>query len=108
MIGSGAKVLGQQVMGALTTRPQIQTRIQQAKIITEALAELKAASMKFGQILSIQGEAFFPPELTEVLSKLQSSAPAFSGQEMWEIAKKELGERASDLNFDFSHWPQQV
>jgi predicted unusual protein kinase regulating ubiquinone biosynthesis (AarF/ABC1/UbiB family) len=97
-----AKVFGQSVTGILTARPQLQTRIAQAKAITEALAELKGASMKFGQILSIQGQDFLPPEIAEILSKLQNSAPAFSGQEMFEIARAELGAKLDDLEFDLS------
>lgn len=102
LIGVGAKVFGQSISGVLTARPQLQTRIAQAKAITEALAELKGASMKFGQILSIQGQDFLPPEIAEILSKLQNSAPAFSGQEMFEIARSELGAKLDDLQFDLS------
>ncbi len=102
LLGVGTRVLGQSVAGVLTGRSQIQTRIEQAKAITDALAELKGASMKFGQMLSIQGEAFLPPEVTEILSKLQSHAPAFSGVQMLEIAKQELGGKMSDLEFDLS------
>jgi predicted unusual protein kinase regulating ubiquinone biosynthesis (AarF/ABC1/UbiB family) len=102
LIGVSAKVLGQSVAGVISSRPLLQTRIAQAKALTEALAELKGASMKFGQMLSIQGEVFLPPEVTEILSKLQNSAPAFSGQEMFEIAKSELGSRLSDLEFDLA------
>ena len=100
LIGVSAKVFGQSVAGVITARPQLQTRIEQAKAITQALAELKGASMKFGQILSIQGQDFLPPEISEILSKLQNSAPAFSGQEMCEIARAELGEKFNDLDFD--------
>ncbi|MGE3975190.1 MAG: ABC1 kinase family protein, partial [Bdellovibrionales bacterium] len=100
LVKVGAKVVGQSVINTLAAKTKLQTRIEQAKLLTQTLAELKGASMKFGQMLSIQGEHLLPPEVAAILSRLQDAVPAFSSQEMWKIVERELGDRAKDLRFE--------
>ena len=50
---------------------RMKARIEQAKLITENLSQLKGAAMKAGQMLSLDAADFFPPEAVEILSKLQ-------------------------------------
>lgn len=51
----------------------LQSRIEQAKILTESLSQLKGAAMKAGQLLSLDLEDYFPPEALKILSQLQNS-----------------------------------
>ncbi len=51
----------------------LQTRIEQAKILTESLSQLKGAAMKAGQLLSLDLEDYFPPEAIQILSQLQNN-----------------------------------
>ncbi len=101
LIGVGTQMIGQSIRNSLTARPKLETRIEQAKLLTQTLSELKGASMKFGQMLSIQGEHLLPPEVAQILSKLQDAAPHFSSEEMWKVVQKELGEiKSKELIFD--------
>lgn len=95
LLGLGARVAGDTIIGAITLREELQTRIKQAKTIADGLAELKGASMKLGQMLSIQGGHLLPPEVTEILSKLQNSAPALSGPEIEKIVRAQLQDKMS-------------
>ena len=51
----------------------LQSRIEQAKILTESLSQLKGAAMKAGQLLSLDLEDYFPPEAIQILSQLQNN-----------------------------------
>ncbi|MES2801626.1 MAG: AarF/UbiB family protein [Bdellovibrionota bacterium] len=51
----------------------LQSRIEQAKILTESLSQLKGAAMKAGQLLSLDLEDYFPPEALKILAQLQNS-----------------------------------
>lgn len=55
------------------TSGDIQSRVEQAKIITESLSQLRGAAMKAGQLLSLDLEDYFPPEAIKILSQLQNS-----------------------------------
>jgi aarF domain-containing kinase len=80
------------------TSGRMKTRIDQARLITEHLSQLKGAAMKAGQLLSLDAQDYFPPEAVELLSKLQGQAEPVS----WDILEKtlleELGpEKAAEL-----------
>lgn len=70
---------------------QIKRRVQQAKIITESLSQLKGAAMKAGQLLSIDASGFLPPEALEILSKLQSQSVQMDFSLIEKQIRKELG-----------------
>lgn len=55
------------------TSGDLQSRVEQAKIITESLSQLRGAAMKAGQLLSLDLEDYFPPEAIKILSQLQNS-----------------------------------
>lgn len=55
------------------TSGDLQSRVEQAKIITESLSQLRGAAMKAGQLLSLDLEDYFPPEAIKVLSQLQNN-----------------------------------
>lgn len=55
------------------TSGDVKSRIEQAKIITESLSQLRGAAMKAGQLLSLDLEDYFPPEAIKILSQLQNS-----------------------------------
>ncbi len=48
---------------------------QQADFITHELGQLKGSLMKAGQMLSMYGEYFFPPQANQFLKKLQTDSP---------------------------------
>lgn len=75
--------------------------IKQAEYIADELGRLKGSVMKVGQMLSVYGQYFMPPEVVEVLRSLQDDSPpvAWSDLEPQLIAR--LGrERRDELEID--------
>jgi predicted unusual protein kinase regulating ubiquinone biosynthesis (AarF/ABC1/UbiB family) len=99
LVGVGGRMIGQSISSTILSKSSLQTRVDQAKLLAQTLGELKGASMKFGQMLSIQGEHLLPPEVAEVLSKLQDSVPAFSSEKILKILQDELGDKMTNLRF---------
>lgn len=54
----------------------------QALLLTKELGQLKGSLMKAGQMLSMYGEHFFPPEVVRTLKTLQSDSPAIEWSHM--------------------------
>lgn len=73
------------------TSGDIKSRIEQAKIITESLGNLRGAAMKAGQLLSLDLDDYFPPEAIQILSQLQ--------HQVWESPELDLAQTLSvELN----------
>ncbi len=68
------------------------TRIDQAKILVESLAQLKGAAMKAGQLLSLEAANYLPPEVLQILSQLQGDAQPVPFEQIEEVLRAELGE----------------
>lgn len=68
----------------------IQSRIEQAKIITESLGNLRGAAMKAGQILSLDLDDYFPPEAIQILSQLQNQVWESPDLDLAKVLKREL------------------
>ncbi|MCB0407656.1 MAG: hypothetical protein KDD34_05580, partial [Bdellovibrionales bacterium] len=100
LIGMAAKLaqseLGHKVKSKLKNRIEdlapelLATRIKQAQILTENLSQLKGAAMKAGQLLSLDSSDLLPPEVIEILSKLQGKADPINFQELDEILREDL------------------
>lgn len=60
--------------------------INQASFLTKELGQLKGSLMKAGQMLSMYGEYFFPPQANEFLKKLQTDSPPVA----WPVMKSYL------------------
>jgi predicted unusual protein kinase regulating ubiquinone biosynthesis (AarF/ABC1/UbiB family) len=79
------------VSGTSDTR-SLALRIEQAKLLAESLGRLKGAMMKAGQLLSIDAGEFLPPEVLEVLAKLQSEAEPVDFAALHAVLVEELGD----------------
>lgn len=75
----------------------LSTRVGQAKVLAENLSQLKGAAMKAGQLLSIDSSDFLPPEVIEVLSKLQESAEPVAFEKLEKVLQEDLGEKLEDV-----------
>lgn len=64
----------------------------QAKAFTKEAGQLKGSLMKAGQMLSMYGEHFFPPEVNQFLKSLQHESPPVQWEAVRRILVKELGE----------------
>lgn len=74
------------------TSGRLKTRIEQARLITEHLSQLKGAAMKAGQLLSLDASEYFPPEAVEILSQLQGSATPVDWSTLRDVIVSDLGE----------------
>lgn len=64
----------------------------QAQTLSLELGQLKGSLMKAGQMLSMYGEHFLPPEANQFLKTLQSESPPLKWEPIYETLKKELGD----------------
>ena len=89
-----AKIAVQQGKKYLQAHPdsRFKTLLSQAEILVDHVGKLKGAAMKAVQTLSVEGYDFFPPEVMQVLEKLQSQAPPVSSEILINQIRNELGE----------------
>ena len=64
----------------------------QAHVLVSELGKLKGSIMKAGQLLSVYGEHFLPPEVNRVLKALQSDSHPVIWSEMKKVLVTQLGE----------------
>ncbi len=72
-------------------------RIDQTRELVATLSQMKGAAMKAGQLLGLEAGELLPPEVVEVLSKLQSEGQALGFDKIEAILKQELKEKYSQL-----------
>lgn len=66
--------------------------LEQSRSIARELGQLKGSAMKVGQMISIYGEHFLPPEANAILKTLQCQAPPLEWESMRNILAIELGD----------------
>ncbi|MFN7906058.1 MAG: ABC1 kinase family protein [Pseudobdellovibrionaceae bacterium] len=94
---SGAQLAGQGLRNSLSSEEDSQLNWQQflktqAQSISNELGELKGSLMKAGQMLSMYGEHFLPPEANEFLKTLQADSPPLVWAAIEKVLKKHLTE----------------
>lgn len=73
----------------------------QAGLFTKELGELKGSLMKAGQMLSMYGEHFFPPQANQILKTLQSDSIAIEWHVMYSYLQEFLSaELIDELDID--------
>lgn len=72
----------------------------QAQILADELGQLKGSVMKAGQMLSLYGQYFLPPEAVEVLTGLQDDTPPVDWSVIEPVIRRALGRRMSELDID--------
>jgi predicted unusual protein kinase regulating ubiquinone biosynthesis (AarF/ABC1/UbiB family) len=89
--GAGASLAGHNIKNVFTGNKDWSSFIKgQALAISSELGELKGSLMKAGQMLSMYGEHFLPPEANEFLKNLQGDSPALSWKAIEPVIKKHL------------------
>jgi predicted unusual protein kinase regulating ubiquinone biosynthesis (AarF/ABC1/UbiB family) len=93
---AGAKAAGHAVGNILASETAQELRkkahlIEQAALLTRELGQLKGSVMKAGQMLSVYGEHFLPPEVNVILKSLQSDSPPVEWPEIKKILHRQLG-----------------
>ena len=70
---------------------------EQAGKLADELGRLKGSVMKVGQMLSLYGQYFLPPEAVDVLSGLQDDTPAVDWSALEPVLKRALGRSLGEL-----------
>lgn len=98
-VGAGASLAGRKVKSFLQNNSTDSEKKQelwrsflqdQARTWADELGELKGSLMKAGQMLSILGEHFLPPEVNQSLKTLQNDSPPVDWDRMKKILEKQL------------------
>ncbi len=105
-INAGAGLAGQGIVKLFNS--QADTEIQwndfiaeQAEKFTKEVGELKGSIMKAGQMLSMYGEHFFPPEVNKYFKTLQQDSPALRWEAIEPLILKYLGpDKYAELDID--------
>ncbi len=83
---------------AVRAKELLMAQVQQ---LADELGELKGSLMKVGQMLSMYGEHFLPPQANELLKSLQSAAPPLDWKLIERAIRKQLSEGAlGELEID--------
>lgn len=73
----------------------------QAQALTKELGQLKGSLMKVGQLLSMYGERWLPPEANALLKSLQSQSPPLAWEAVERVLRRQLGpEKLALLEID--------
>ena len=73
---------------------------QQARALADELGRLKGSVMKVGQMLSLYGQYFLPPEAVEVLASLHDDTPPVDWKSLEPVLKRDLGRAMGELDID--------
>ncbi|MDT0619431.1 AarF/ABC1/UbiB kinase family protein [Salinisphaera sp. P385] len=74
---------------------------EQAEFLADELGRLKGSVMKVGQMLSVYGQYFMPPEAIDVLQSLQDDSPPVAWSDLEPVLVQRLGEkRLAELDID--------
>lgn len=114
-LGRGSKLLGMvskvalnEVSDRLKTwedeKEKLKNKVQLAQDLVKTLSQLKGASMKLGQLLSLDMGDFLPPEIRKVLEELHNKSTFLPYSKIDAILRAELGEKYFDLK-DISETP---
>ncbi len=73
---------------------------EQARKLAGELGRLKGSVMKVGQMLSLYGQYFLPPEAVEVLASLHEDTPPVEWKAIEPVLKRGLGRALGELDVD--------
>ncbi|MEC6830912.1 AarF/ABC1/UbiB kinase family protein [Photobacterium toruni] len=102
MVAEGAKQL------ATGHRPKVSDLIltpTNIKRVADQLAELRGAAMKVGQLLSMDSGDILPPQLTELLSRLQANAKPMPISQLNHSLEQQWGSDWQQQFSQFSFYP---
>jgi predicted unusual protein kinase regulating ubiquinone biosynthesis (AarF/ABC1/UbiB family) len=101
-LGGGTRILASQIATSFLNEEKkdsarMKTLINEMEKVTQLMGELKGTVQKIGQSMSVYGERFLPPELNEILKKLQTDSPPLDWPAIEKSLQVELGEKLSQL-----------
>jgi aarF domain-containing kinase len=90
--------IGSRVKNWENEKEKLQSKVELAQMIVKTMSELKGASMKLGQLLSMDMGEYLPPEVVKVLETLHQNSTYLPYDNIELILKKELGEKFNHLS----------
>lgn len=87
-LSEGARQLAR---GQRPTLPDMLMTPANFQRVADRLAEMRGAAMKVGQLISMEGGDFIPPELSDVLAKLRQGAYSMPLGQVAEVLEKNWG-----------------
>jgi predicted unusual protein kinase regulating ubiquinone biosynthesis (AarF/ABC1/UbiB family) len=76
--------------------------LSQATVLASELGQLKGSAMKVGQMISVYGEHFLPPEVNQILKSLQYKSPSLEWTAIEKVLLEQLGaEKLALLEIDY-------
>jgi predicted unusual protein kinase regulating ubiquinone biosynthesis (AarF/ABC1/UbiB family) len=102
-VSAGARIGAHEVANLFRSRDARRERefyVAQAGRLADELGRLKGSVMKVGQMLSLYGQYFLPPEAVEVLASLQDDTPPVEWRALQPILRRALGRALADLEVD--------
>lgn len=108
LVGMASKLAVSELSSRMKTwedeATKVKSRMEMAQSLVKTLSELKGASMKMGQLLSMDLGNYLPPEVVKVLETLHHQSSFLPYSTIKEILEQELKEKLSDLK-DISETP---
>lgn len=94
-MSAGARAAGHAIGGVFASEADKPERFKallmsQVELLARELGQLKGSLMKVGQMLSMYGEHFLPPEVNAVLKSLQSQSPPLDWSQIEKVLKRQL------------------
>ncbi len=94
-MAAGAKAASHAVGTVFSTEADQPDRLKallmsQVDLLTRELGQLKGSAMKVGQMLSMYGEKFLPPEANALLKSLQSQSPPLEWEAIEKVLRRQL------------------
>lgn len=105
-MSAGARVAGHAIGGVFASEADKPERFKamlmdQVGLLTREMGQLKGSVMKVGQMLSMYGEHFLPPEVNSVFKSLQSQSPPLAWPQIERVLKRQLTpEQLANIEID--------
>jgi aarF domain-containing kinase len=101
LVGMASKVALNEIGTKLKTwesdKDRLASRLEMAHTLVKTMSELKGASMKLGQLISMDLGEYFPPEVVKILETLHQQSTFLPYNQIHEILKSELQEKLNDI-----------
>lgn len=101
LVGLASKMAASEISSRVKTwddeASKLKAKLEVAQSIVKTMSELKGASMKLGQLMSMDMGEHLPPEVIKVLEGLHQSATFLPFNKIENILKEELGEKFHQL-----------
>ncbi|KAK7204367.1 ABC1 family-domain-containing protein [Myxozyma melibiosi] len=75
------------------------------EILVRKLSQMRGAALKLGQMISFQDSSFLPPEIQQVLTRVQDSADYMPRRQMERVMAQDLGANWKSLFSSFDDVP---